>query len=159
MTSVGIPEINHVTLHLMRINLMFSGVEEVVMTLEEINEVLSEYEPDNFIFQSFSQETRELRIAFTCDGRPKEDQASLVTFGEAVVFHVPSVLCYGRLVFRVAPVSDVDRIIPEISFDEGEFGGDGLKVFLLMDLDGTGHRILYCRRVSSRKLGFADRMR
>ncbi len=121
----------------MRINLMIGGVEEVVMTLDEVNDVLSEYEPDGFILQSFSQETRELRIAFMCDGGPKEEQAFLVTFKEAVIFHVPSVLHDGRLVLRLARIPDLNRIIPEISFDEGEFGEEGFKIFLLMDHAGT----------------------
>ena len=105
--------------------------------MDQINDVLIEYDPGNFILQSFSQRTRELGIAFTCDGGPKEDQAFHVTFVEAIVFHVPSVLYNSRLVFRVAPNPDAKRIIPDISFDEGEFGEDGFKVFLLMDRDGT----------------------
>ncbi len=117
------------------------------MTLEEINNVLSEYEPDNFILQSFSQETRELSIAFTCDGGPREDQAFLVTFNEAVVFHIPSVICHrlndgGPFVLLTAPIPDVSRIIPDVNFDEEEFGEDGFKIFLLTrDGKATGYYI------------------
>ena len=116
--------------------LVEGGAEELAMDLGKINDVLREYEP-NLILQSFSQQTRELRIAFTCDGGPKEDEAFLVTFKEAVIFHVPSVLYNGRVVFRIASIPDVSGIIPDVSFDEGEFGGEGFKIFLLTHLDGT----------------------
>ncbi len=117
------------------------------MALNKVNSVLSEYEPENFILQSFSQETGELCIAFTCDGGPREGQAFLVTFNQVAVFHVPSVMYPPpndgrRFIIVVAPISDASRIIPDVNFDEDEFAEGGFKVFLLT-LDGkpTGYYI------------------
>lgn len=106
------------------------------MTLNELNRELNEHSPENMIVQSFSQVSRELHVAFTCDGGPKEDAALWVTFKEAVMFHIPSVHNQGALNFSIASKERAKNLIPEDHFDDEEFGENGLKVFLLTNPAG-----------------------
>jgi len=113
------------------------------MTLNDLNRDLNEHFPGNMILQSFSQDSRELRVAFTCDGGPKEDQALLVTFKEAVIFHIPSVNQHCVFNFSIASIQRAKNLIPEDNFDEAEFGENGFKVFELTNQAGhpTGYYI------------------
>jgi hypothetical protein len=113
------------------------------MSLNAINSVLREHEPDSFILQSFTQNGRVLVIAFTCAGGPKEDEAFLVTFDEAIIFHVPSVLYNFQFQFEVTSLDEIRSTIPPISFDEGEFGESGFTFFVLTDTDSkrTGYYV------------------
>jgi hypothetical protein len=114
------------------------------MNLDVINKQLREPIPDNFILQSFTQEGRILVIAFTCADVLKEDQAFLVTFNEAFIFHVPSVLYHLEFQFEAASLDEIRSIIPPISFGEEDFGESGFTLFVLTDTDGkrTGYYVV-----------------
>ncbi len=71
--------------------------------IKEVNHQLKIECPDNFILQSFCQNDRELLIAFTCDGGPREDHAYRVTFFKTAIFHLPSVLYQEILLKRQQP--------------------------------------------------------
>ena len=102
------------------------------MEINKINEELRRECPGKFILQSFCQIERKLVVAFTCGGGPKEDYAYLITFNEAIIFHLPSVL-YKPIRFKIAEKEKIKEIIPSISYDEGEYCETGYKVVTIID--------------------------
>jgi hypothetical protein len=107
------------------------------MDLESINSVLASEHASQLILQSFDVRGRELVLAFACDGGPREDEAFVVYFQQAALFHVPSVL-YQPVRFRLAAGDERAAVVPSVSYDPLEFGeaGKALKVVLLTDAAG-----------------------
>jgi hypothetical protein len=108
------------------------------MELAAINEHLRREEPGTLILQSYDVRGRELVLAFTCDGGPREDEAFVVQFHETALVHLPSVL-YAPVFFRVADAEDGRRLVPPASYDADELsgGGGGFTVVVLEDGGGA----------------------
>ncbi len=94
------------------------------MELTLINEQLRREEPDSLILQSYDARGRELVLAFTCDGGPREDEALVVRFHNAALFHLPSVL-HTPVFFRIAEAEEAQRLVPPASYDAEELSGKG----------------------------------
>ena len=92
------------------------------MEIESINEQLRAARPDTMIMQSFDIRGRRLVLAFTCSGGPREDEAFVLEFGQAALFHLPSVL-YEPVFFRMADETERERLIPRVSYDPLEVSG------------------------------------
>ena len=107
------------------------------MDLESINIVLEGDRASQLILQSFDARGRELVLAFTCDGGPREDEAFVVRFQQAALFHVPSAL-YQPVRFRLAAGDEHAAVVPSVSYDPLEFGeaDNAFKVVLLTDAAG-----------------------
>jgi hypothetical protein len=58
------------------------------MELTSINEHVRSEERDSLILQSYDARGRELVLAFTCDGGRREDEALVVRFHDAALFHL-----------------------------------------------------------------------
>ena len=101
------------------------------MELDKINRELTEHKPEKFVLYSFRQRGRELILAFSCDGGPKEDEVFLLTFRETPLFHVPSVL-HEVVGLELVESSRAQDFIPEVSFDSDEFGERGFKIVKLV---------------------------
>ncbi len=107
------------------------------MTIEEIDAILGAEAPENLILQSYDARSKRLEIAFTCDGGPREDQAYLMRFEEAILFHLPAYL-YHRVRLRIATEAERQRMIPPESYDPLEVSGaeDAFTVVLFTGPDG-----------------------
>ena len=110
------------------------------INIEEINTVLDEESPDNLILQSYDVRGRKLVLAFTCNGGPKEDEAYVVSFEQAIIFHLPSVL-YKQVRFRKTTEAEREQLIPEVSYDTLEVSGRerAYTVLLLTNQDGKAY--------------------
>jgi hypothetical protein len=108
------------------------------MELTSINEHLRREEPQNLILQSYDGRRRELVLAFTCDGGPREDEALVVHFHDAALFHLPSVL-YTPVLFRIAEAEEIKRLVPPASYDAEELSGKngGFIVVVLDNQEGS----------------------
>ncbi len=109
----------------------------VPVDIEEVNAVFEREFPDNLVLQSYDARNQELVIAFTWDGGPREDEAYVVRFEQAILFHLPAVL-YGEVRFRKATETERERLIPAESFDPLEVSGatGAFTVVLFTDQDG-----------------------
>ncbi len=92
------------------------------MNIEEIDVVLELEAPSDLITQTYNAREQELVIAFTCDGGPREDQAYIVRFEEAILFHLPAVL-HDEVRVREATEGEREQLIPEESYDPLEVSG------------------------------------
>ncbi len=110
------------------------------MEIDSINEQLRAARPDTMIMQSFDIRGRKLVLAFTCDGGPREDEAIVLEFSQAALFHLPSVL-YEPVFFRVANETERERLIPRVSYDPLEVSGTlgSFAVLVLEDDQGNSY--------------------
>jgi hypothetical protein len=108
------------------------------MDLSTLNRELSEASPSRLIVQSFDAEKRELIVAFTIDGGPREDSALEVRFLGASIFHLPSVLHEVDVQFSLATPTQVTSLVPRCSFDPDELSGrpGALSVVVLASSSG-----------------------
>ncbi len=120
------------------------------MNIEEIDEVLRVEWPENLILQSYDARSQRLVVAFTCDGGPREDHAYLVSFEEAIIFHLPAYL-YNPVRIRQATEEERERLIPAESYDPVEVSGKGgaFTVALLTEQDGRAIGYYVAARSSS----------
>jgi hypothetical protein len=104
------------------------------MHIDAINKELRSEHLKEMTVESFDAHGRKLVVSFTCNGGPRESDAFIVTFNEAVLFHLPSVL-YEPAFFRFADESERARLVPEISYDAQELSGapNAYSVLLLED--------------------------
>ncbi len=99
---------------------------QVRMELIHINAELAAEQPNTMILQSFDIRGGVLEIAFTCNGGPREDEAFLVTFRGAILFHLPAVLSVTHspvALFRLAAEAERKSLIPAVSYDAEEVSG------------------------------------
>lgn len=110
------------------------------MDIDSINGVLREMQLDAMVVQSFDSRGRKLVVSFMADGGPREDEAFVVEFDEAILFHLPSVL-YAAAFFRVADEQERERLIPPVSYDPLEVSGKpgAYTVLVVEDAHGTSH--------------------
>ena len=110
------------------------------MNVDAINRVLHDEQLNEMVVQSFHMRGRKLVIAFLCEGGPREDDAFVVEFNEAIIFHLPSAL-RARAFFRCAHDAERERLIPSVSYDPAEVSGarNAYTVVVLDDASGTPH--------------------
>ena len=108
------------------------------MQIESINEQLIEDQLLGMEVRSFDADGRRLVLAFSSHGGPRESEEFLVELGQAIIFHLPSVL-HAPVVFRRASEEERERLIPPTSYDRDEVSGTAgaYTVLTLNDLDGT----------------------
>ena len=104
------------------------------LVIETINKVLRDEGPARLLLQGYEPRRRVLTMALTFDGGPREDDAFVVVFDGAAIFHVPSVL-HREVVFAVLPPSAARKYVPRMSFDEAEFGPAGFRIIAILDED------------------------
>ncbi len=114
--------------------------------IDRINGTLIQKHPDMLLLTSFGQPNRELILAFSFNGGPEEDKLFVVRFTGTVVFHIPSIIhtsTAAPIVFKIAPYFEANKYIPDMSFDEEEFGEKGYRIFLLTTPAGkeTGYYV------------------
>jgi hypothetical protein len=102
------------------------------LDIEPINKVLREEGPARLLLQAYDPRRRALTVAFTFDGGPREDDAFVVVFDGAVIFHVPSVL-HREVLFALLPPSAARKYVPAVSFDDEEFGPAGFRIVAILD--------------------------
>lgn len=107
------------------------------MELTSINEHLLREQPDTLILQSYDVRGRELVLAFTCNGGPREDEAFVVHFHDAALLHLPSVL-YSPVLFRIAEAKEARCLVPPENYDAAELSDKdgGLTVVVLENQEG-----------------------
>jgi len=90
--------------------------------------------------QLFDASAGVLRLAFVCQGGPREDDAFLVQFKHVAIMHVPTVL-HESVRFSRAPLKDVPSLVPACSFDAAELSGakGAYQVVLLTNAAGKPH--------------------
>lgn len=110
------------------------------MEIASINSVLREEGFHEMVVQSFDARGRKLVVSFMSDGGPREDEAFVVEFEQAILFHLPSVL-YASAFFRVAHEPERERLIPPVSYDALEVSGKpgAYTVLVLEDADGVSY--------------------
>ena len=104
------------------------------MNISTVNFELNKWSLDILETRSFRHE-RSLTISFYADGGgEKESEYYIVEFDEVIIMNIPSIL-YSECRFELVPESEVADYIPKISYDPGEFGTEGYKVFRLVYLN------------------------
>jgi hypothetical protein len=92
------------------------------MDIDRINDVLRQEQLAPMVVQSYDAGSRNLVIAFMCEGGPREDDAFAVEFHETIIFHLPAIL-HRMALFRRAGAAERERLIPRVSYDSAEVSG------------------------------------
>ncbi len=110
------------------------------MDIAPINQQLNAHEPDQMGLRRISEYGNTLTLVFLCHGGPMERLAFVVTFENAVVFHLPSVLHNTAVRFKRASPERIKELIPAASYDESEHTHpDGYVVVELTDVAEQPH--------------------
>ena len=107
------------------------------MHIESINDTLIEDGLVEMELRSFDANGRKLLLAFSSNGGPRESDEFLVELGQAIIFHVPSVM-RSPVIFHRANEAERERLIPPESYDRDEVSGapGAYTVLTLNDIAG-----------------------